>query len=106
MIVVATVCDQSATNMSAINSLLNETNEVHKRAGVENKSSGFEVNGHKIYPIFDPPHILKGIRNNLLNKDLKFSQNGEIKIAKWQHLKILLEIYNGEDGILLVNKHI
>jgi hypothetical protein len=30
----------------------------------------FEIVGEAVIPNFDPPHLLKGIRNNLLNKEL------------------------------------
>lgn len=37
----------------------------------------------KFWIIFDPPHILKCIRNNFLNYDIEFSGN---KIARWSHI--------------------
>ncbi|CAH0730447.1 unnamed protein product, partial [Brenthis ino] len=64
----------------------------------------FEVNSMKVFPLFDTPHLLKGIRNNLLNKDAKFIENGQEKWAKWEHLKMLLAIDVGDDEIRLVNK--
>lgn len=102
--VIATVCDQSSTNVSVINSLKNETKQKYLSEGREYKSTGFEIDGTKIFPVFDPPHLLKGLRNNLLTKDLRFIQDGEVKYAKWDHLKMLLDVDVGEDDIRLVNK--
>ena len=31
------------------------------------------MSGQEIIPLFDPPHLLKGIRNNLLTKDLEIN---------------------------------
>lgn len=102
--VIATVCDQSSTNMSVIKDLLEDTKRKYLSEGKEFKSLAFEWNSTKIFPIFDPPHLLKGLRNNLLIKDLRYIKNGEIKFAKWKHLKMLLDADPGEDDIRLVNK--
>ncbi|XP_052741491.1 uncharacterized protein LOC128198747 [Bicyclus anynana] len=102
--IIATVCDQSPTNMKVIKNLVTETKEKYLRNGTEYRSMAFEVNNSKIFPIFDPPHLLKGLRNNLMTKKLKFVQNGETKFAKWEHLQMLLDIDAGEHDIRLVNK--
>ncbi|KAF9796595.1 hypothetical protein SFRURICE_012688, partial [Spodoptera frugiperda] len=85
--VVATICDQATTNTRVIKMLQAETREKYLRAGEEYNSGAFEVENIKVYPLFDTPHLLKGIRNNLLKKDAKFLQNGEVKWAKWEHLQ-------------------
>lgn len=72
IIIVATICDQAATNVAAIKLLIEETKEEYLRKNKEFKSHAFEVNGQKIFPLFDTPHLLKGIRNNFLQKDIKF----------------------------------
>ncbi|KAM3967912.1 uncharacterized protein ACR2FA_011463 [Aphomia sociella] len=48
--------------------------------------------------------VVPGVRNNLLTKNAIFIQNGKEKVAKWEHLKMLLAIDVGEDEIRLVNK--
>jgi hypothetical protein len=89
--VVATVCDQGSANQAIINSLLADTKEKCLREGTENKHFGFVVNAKEIVPLFDVPHLLKCVRNNLLTKDLHFEINGEKKIAKWGHIE---QFYN------------
>lgn len=42
--------------------------------------------------IYDCPHLLKGIRNNLLVKDLNFIHEGKSKIASWSHILQLYKI--------------
>lgn len=37
---------------------------------------------------------MKGIRNNLLTKDLKFSMDGDEGCAKWSHIRELYDIDN------------
>lgn len=51
------------------------------------------INGQKIIPLYDPPHLLKCIRNNLLRKNLQFKlQDGKTRIAKWSHVEDAYEI--------------
>lgn len=45
------------------------------------------INGHTLSVIYDPPHLLKGLRNNFLNKDIKMDG----KISKWSDI---VEVYN------------
>lgn len=70
--VISTVCDQAPTNVSAINKLRQEINSQYLKKGKENRVFGFEINDKDIIPLFDVPHLLKGLRNNLLTKDLSF----------------------------------
>ncbi|KAF0749762.1 THAP-type domain-containing protein [Aphis craccivora] len=39
--------------------------------------------------IYDVPHLLKCIRNNLLTEDLAYTVDNNTKYAKWSHLKDL-----------------
>lgn len=94
--VVATVCDQGASNMAAINALMNDTRREYKRKGKECRLFGFEVDGEEIIPLYDVPHLLKAIRNNLLTKDCKFKwQKSRQQIASWKHI---LELFNLDSG--------
>ncbi|KAJ8935141.1 hypothetical protein NQ314_012959, partial [Rhamnusium bicolor] len=93
--VVATICDQGSSNQAAINALLKETNENCLRDGIENKYFGFLVNGAEIIPIYDVPHLFKGMRNNLLNKNLHFMIDGAQKFEMETYRTIL---YVGYDG--------
>lgn len=88
--IIATVCDQAPTNVAALNVLHKETIENYTRKGIEKITLGFD--GIEIVPLYDPPHLLKGVRNNLVTKDLLFYMNGEIKIAKWSHIIQFYEI--------------
>ncbi|XP_047034960.1 uncharacterized protein LOC124640998 isoform X2 [Helicoverpa zea] len=102
--VIATICDQAATNVRVVRQLLAETREKYLRKGMEYYSKAFEIENSKIFPLFDTPHLLKGVRNNLLEKNAQFTQNGETKKAKWEHIEMLLELDEGDDEIRLVNK--
>ncbi|CAG4969484.1 unnamed protein product [Colias eurytheme] len=84
--VMATVCDQGASNMSAINYLIKITKENYLRKGEEHKKNTFEIDKQEIVPLYDCPHLIKGIRNNLVTKDLQFVMNGTRKLAKWDHI--------------------
>ncbi|CAI6343489.1 unnamed protein product [Macrosiphum euphorbiae] len=89
--IVATVCDQGATNVAAINKLKDETNRYCMHQNVENWYFGFLIEDVEIVPIFDPPHLLKCIRNNLMTKDVTFTYRGENLTASWSHIKTLYE---------------
>lgn len=58
--VMATVCDQGATNRAAIRDLSADKNIVKK-------GPYFVVNNKKVFTIFDPPHLLKSTRNAFFN---------------------------------------
>ena len=45
------------------------------------KTPWFMYNGKKIY-LFDPPLLIKAVRNNLINYDFHFSN----KIAQWNDI--------------------
>jgi len=49
-----------------------------------------------IVHLFDVPHLLKCIRNNLMTKDLCFSSDGTKRFAKWDHL---IQLYNTDNVI-------
>lgn len=73
--ILSTICDQGSTNRSAIKQLCQE----NSRPG-----SYFLVNNHKVYTIFDPPHLLKNTRTALFNYTIRYLKNKE---AKFQHIK-------------------
>jgi len=84
--VISTVCDQASTNVAAINRLQKNTNNIYKSNGQEYTGIGFEIGGHDIVPLYDVPHLLKGLRNNLVSKDLNFEHEGKNHIASWKHI--------------------
>lgn len=102
--VLATVCDQGATNVSAINWLINETRTSYLRKGKEIKYKIFEIDGNEVVPLYDPPHLIKGIRNNLLQADLKANLNGRNVTGKWDHIVELYQKDGVYDGIRLIPK--
>ncbi|XP_045450588.1 uncharacterized protein LOC123659416 [Melitaea cinxia] len=102
--IIATICDQSQTNVSVIKSLRDDTRGEYLRKGNDYISFAFEIDGKKIFPLFDTPHLLKGVRNNLLKKDAYYIKNGVEKVAKWAHIVMLYNVDVGKDEIRLVNK--
>lgn len=92
--VVATVCDQSTVNVGAIESLIKDTKENYIKKGQQWRDNIFMVDKMKIIPIYDVPHLIKGIRNNLITKDLKyvdFNDENKEKILKWEYFQQLYE---------------
>lgn len=66
---------------------------------------------HEIIPLFDPLHLLKGLRNNLLRYNIKFRwKQQKDQIANWQDI---VNLYENDDPIpdfkmctKLTDKHI
>ncbi|KOB58244.1 Uncharacterized protein OBRU01_25365 [Operophtera brumata] len=102
--VLATVCDQGSNNRQAIKCLMTEARGSYLRRGETPKDNVFLVNDAEIVPLYDPPHLLKGIRNNLLSKNLQFEMDGRAKLAQWHHLELLHKENPGYKGIRLVPK--
>lgn len=99
LMVAALICDQASTNVAAINKLKMETKEMYSRLGKDKKPFGFEIGNQEIVPLFDPPHLLKCMRNNLITKNLIFSDRGIQHVAKWEHLTQLYELDKTESNI-------
>jgi hypothetical protein len=66
--IVASVCDQEVTNLKAIKQLILETKEVALRKGEVERHDVIKIGKSIVIPLFDPPHLLKCIRNNMLTK--------------------------------------
>lgn len=86
---IATVCDQGPTNMGALKLL----REWHN--GGENY---FEMDGHKIFNIYDVPHLFKSIRNNFMNHG---TIQMEDKQGKWAHIQ---EVKEQNESFLYISK--
>ncbi|XP_025158155.1 uncharacterized protein LOC112589372 [Harpegnathos saltator] len=86
--IVATVCDQGSSNMAAIKELLLRT-DMKRKSSEGTQSQTFEVRQYVIVPLYDGPHLIKGVRNNLLTKDLAMSCENSVpaKIASWDIIK-------------------
>ena len=48
-----------------------------------------EISGNRIFFLFDSPHLLKSIRNNLINYNFKIDEN----IVKWKYIS---DFYDGD----------
>ncbi|KAI5635915.1 transposase protein domain-containing protein [Phthorimaea operculella] len=106
LIVVATVCDQGTNNTQCIKLLLQETRGYLLRKGEEPKHNIILINDQEIIPLYDPPHLIKCIRNNLITKHLQYKDNtsNQVKTAKWAHIEMFHQENPGYKGIRLVPK--
>ncbi|KAI4455727.1 transposase protein [Holotrichia oblita] len=84
--VIASVCDQGSTNMRAVRMLQEETRANALRGNITSVDDTINIDGQVIVHLYDPTHMLKCLRNNLLIKPLKFTEDGVTKVAKWEHL--------------------
>lgn len=60
------------------------------------------MDGVEVVHIYDCPHLLKGLRNGLLNKNLHFTQDGVRKVASWLHVLHLYRIEQAHGKYSLV----
>jgi hypothetical protein len=80
--VVATVCEQGSTNRTAIKELCGENRD-------RPSPFYFIVDGKRICTIFDVPHLLKNIRNALIDCGIEFSKQ---KVAKFEHIQAAVNL--------------
>lgn len=62
---------------------------------VDCNNAGIEIDiaGGPVIPVFDPPHLLKGLRNNLLTKDLEITREDNTKeYASWSHIEMAYDV--------------
>lgn len=78
-----TVCHHGKTNVAAINLLIHESRANFIRDGREFRSVGFYFKNWEIIHIYDPPHLMKSVRNNLLTKNLTFNMDSNSFKASW-----------------------
>ena len=89
--VITTICDQGSTNRAAINSLIQDSRRyylLHEMAPLRR----FVINENEITPLYDVPHLIKGIRNNLLTKNLIWNDGQNVHTAKWKDIITAYEI--------------
>jgi len=70
------VCDQGTTNVAVL-----------KQLGLSLEQPSVQVSTYLIPVIFDVPHLLKNIRNNLINHDIMVDG----KQVSWKHIKAVYE---------------
>lgn len=64
-----------------------------RRKSQQHKTYSFIANNEEVIPIFDPPHLLKAIRNNMLIGHVHYKwQNKHYEVAKWEHIIKLYEL--------------
>ncbi|KAJ6642971.1 hypothetical protein Bhyg_07927 [Pseudolycoriella hygida] len=119
MKVMASVCDQDGTNVKAINQLINLDYDKNQKNRPASGLLQYKVHDTSIIHCYDPPHLIKGIRNNLKTKTLRhhitkrwnISETGfrtgigkqPARRASWNDLKTFYEWGNGGSTKLLPN---
>lgn len=89
------ICDQGSNNRNFI--------ETHEKVTIERPY--FIHNGRKVFVVYDPPHLLKNVRNNLKKGNLLCGN----EVISWQHIT---DFYNFDKKLSirmapkLTDKHI
>jgi hypothetical protein len=82
---------RGATNVSAVNQLVPGSGTGRHDAPQLKK---YNVSNQSVIHIYDPPHLLKEIRNNLMKRDLYWKQKGDIISARWEDIIYAYEADN------------
>ncbi|XP_063623639.1 uncharacterized protein LOC134804659 [Cydia splendana] len=78
---ISLICDQGSAFQAALNCLKADTARDQLLTNQEPDGT-VTINEVKLMVIFDPPHLIKGLRNNFLNKDISF----EGKLSTWRDI--------------------
>lgn len=108
--IVAVVCDQSSTNRSAVEGLVAEAKALYIHRGEEPRRR-ILVDGKAVIPLYDIPHLIKGIRNLLLQRNLVWINSNEIITARWRDIEAAYHIDRSAGDLLrclprITEKHI
>lgn len=83
--VLASVCGQGPNNICLFNEL-----------GLSPENTSFKVQNRDVHFMFDPPHLLKALRNNSMNHTLDYErENFGIVTANWKYIYDFYEIDKG-----------
>ncbi|XP_052740676.1 transposable element P transposase isoform X2 [Bicyclus anynana] len=104
LIILNTVCDQGPVNVSAITELISDTRQSFIKEGKEWRHDMFSVNGHEIIPLYDVPHLIKGIRNNLITKNMIYNYKNESRLVKWDYYQQVYAADKARGELRLLNK--
>ncbi|KAJ0169483.1 hypothetical protein K1T71_015070 [Dendrolimus kikuchii] len=78
---VAFISDQGASFRSTLRQMQENTRRQQLISGCKTDDT-IKIQAHNINVIFDPPHLMKGLRNNFLTKDIILDG----KISKWRDI--------------------
>ena len=101
--VIATVCDQGATNRSAIKHLLQTSRKYYLQNNREPKRC-IVINNQEITPLYDIPHLIKDIRNNLLTKNLIWETQNKVFMGRWDDIITAYEIDHATGNVRSIPK--
>ncbi|KAE9521413.1 hypothetical protein AGLY_018180 [Aphis glycines] len=80
-----TFCESSTKRYDLANQITNVLKAVHL-SGLKVVDTICDQERIKVVHLYDSPHLLKGIRNNLLSKNLMFTINGHQREACWKDI--------------------
>ncbi|TGZ55055.1 Uncharacterized protein DBV15_12509 [Temnothorax longispinosus] len=92
-IIVATICDQGSSNVAALNQFLSDSRSNCLKKG-EQFDETIILDNQKIIVLYDPPHLLKEIRNNFLEKDIEIMIDKESNVKEIASWNIIETAYN------------
>lgn len=101
--VVAVICDQGSTNRAAIEGLVQEARASYLKVG-ETPKRRVLIGNTEIVPIYDVPHLFKGMRNNLMTYKLVWHTASGTVVAKWEHIICAYQIDSASGDIRLMPK--
>lgn len=86
-VVKCTVCHQYSANLNALKKI--------KYESLRMLAAMFQVGEQEIVAIYDPPHLLKGIRNNFRVNNMQFTVDNVKRTARWGRI---IKLYKVDEG--------
>lgn len=109
------VCDTCSTNASTVNELVHPNKQQVKQTG---ELLQYKVNGRVVTHVYDPPHLIKVVRNNFETKNLAhFVTNRwkpgyneyddcRLQIASWNDIDFFFNMDLQRKAPKLTNEHL
>ena len=101
--IISLICNQRSRYRAVVESLWEESKAYYLSRNISPTRS-IRIDNYEVIPLYDVPHIIKGIRNNLLNKNLIWLQPEKTLTARWKDIVAAYKIDTSTSFIRLVPK--
>ena len=101
--IISLICNQRSRYRATVESLCEESKAYYLSQNISPTRS-IIIDNYEVIPLYDVPHIIKGIRNNLLNKNLIWLQPENTLTARWKDIIAAYKIDASTGSVRFVPK--
>lgn len=87
----ASVCDQDGSNVKAVNQLIDPNYDKSPKNKPATGLLQYKIRDTVVIHCWDPPHLIKGTRNNLMTKNLQHRITSRWNVTKTDHHESVLK---------------